>query len=132
MALITQINYLHSRRSRTSGSTAMIQAVLGFWAVLVARCSRCSYARGSGRIGCRVLWSAADIVCLTIELKLLETTTRPARPASVMGVETTLLVGYPLLIAASGLWWRVHLVWITTADGHARLRWALRRRGLWR
>ena len=29
-------------------------------------------------------------------------------------VETTLLVGYPLLIAASGLWWRVNLVWITT------------------
>ena len=28
--------------------------------------------------------------------------------------ETTLLVGYPLLIAASGLWWRVRLVWITT------------------
>jgi len=23
-------------------------------------------------------------------------------------------VGYPLLIAASGLWWRVRLVWITT------------------
>ena len=31
-----------------------------------------------------------------------------------MRVETTLLVGYPLLIAASGLWWRVRLVWITT------------------
>ncbi len=28
-------------------------------------------------------------------------------------VETTLLVGYPLLIAASGLWWRLKLVWIT-------------------
>ena len=24
-------------------------------------------------------------------------------------------MGYPLLIAASGLWWRVNLVWITTA-----------------
>ena len=31
-----------------------------------------------------------------------------------MRFETTLLVGYPLLIAASGLWWRVRLVWITT------------------
>ncbi len=31
-----------------------------------------------------------------------------------MRFETTLLVGYPLLIAASGLWWRVGLVWITT------------------
>jgi serine/threonine-protein kinase len=50
----------------------------------------------------RVLWSASDIVFLTLELKLLGR------------VETTLLVGYPLLIAASGLWWRVPLVWITT------------------
>src|SRR5262249_7476124 len=30
-------------------------------------------------------------------------------------METSLLVGYPLLIAASGLWFRVHLVWVTTA-----------------
>ncbi len=28
---------------------------------------------------------------------------------------TTLLVGYPILVAASGLWWRVWLVWMTTA-----------------
>ena len=29
-------------------------------------------------------------------------------------VESTLLVGYPLLIAASGLWSSVRLVWLTT------------------
>ena len=29
--------------------------------------------------------------------------------------ESTLLVGYPLMIAASGLWFRVNLVWFTTA-----------------
>ncbi len=51
----------------------------------------------------RGLWSAVDIVCLTFELKLLGR------------VETTLLAAYPLLIAASGLWWRVRLVWLTTA-----------------
>ena len=28
---------------------------------------------------------------------------------------TTLMVGYPILVAASGLWWRVWLVWMTTA-----------------
>ncbi len=49
-----------------------------------------------------VFWSAADILFLTIELKLLDR------------FESTLLVGYPLLIAASGLWWRVRLVWVTT------------------
>jgi serine/threonine-protein kinase len=37
-----------------------------------------------------------------LELKLLERS------------ESTLLVGYPLLIAASGLWWRVKMVWVTT------------------
>ena len=61
-----------------------------------------------------MLWSAADIVCLTIELKLLEhieAATRAGEP--LVHVETTLLVGYPLLIAASGLWWRLKLVWIT-------------------
>ena len=30
-------------------------------------------------------------------------------------MESTLLVGYPLLIAASGLWFRINLVWFTTA-----------------
>ena len=29
--------------------------------------------------------------------------------------ETDTVVGYPLLIAASGLWFRVRLVWFTTA-----------------
>ena len=64
----------------------------------------------------RLLWSAADITFLTIECKLFE----KDGPATALGtpvanVETTLLVGYPLLIAASGLWWRMNLVWITTA-----------------
>jgi serine/threonine-protein kinase len=49
-----------------------------------------------------MLWSTADIVFLTVALKLLN------RP------ESTLLVGYPLLIAASGLWFRMGLVWFTT------------------
>ena len=63
-----------------------------------------------------MLWSAADIAFLTIELKLFEQSVAYELPESkrVVHVETTLLVGYPLLIAASGLWWRVRLVWITT------------------
>jgi serine/threonine-protein kinase len=63
----------------------------------------------------RVLWSAADILFLTIELKLFEQVERALLgEVSLVRFETTLLVGYPLLIAASGLWWRVRLVWITT------------------
>ena len=63
----------------------------------------------------RVLWSAADIALLSVELKLFEQLETAAGGDQIVRVETTLLVGYPLLIAASGLWWRVNLVWITTA-----------------
>jgi serine/threonine-protein kinase len=50
----------------------------------------------------RMLWSSADVLFLTLALELLGRT------------ESTLLVGYPLLIAASGLWFRIGLVWFTT------------------
>jgi serine/threonine-protein kinase len=48
-------------------------------------------------------WSLADVSLLTALLILTENWLSP------------LLVGYPLLIAASGLWLRVRLVWFTTA-----------------
>ncbi len=70
MAVITQINfYLSSHPDRQLHWT--IQAVLGLWAILSLLFQvllRTGYR--SDRV--RVLWSAADIVCLTIELKLLE------------------------------------------------------------
>jgi len=50
----------------------------------------------------RLLWAATDITLVTALLKTLD------------AIESTLLVGYPLLIAASGLWFRVRLVWFTT------------------
>jgi serine/threonine-protein kinase len=100
VALLTQYNFTFSTE-QDFRIHCLIQAVLALWAVssvvfqLLLR-----HGWRSDRV--RVLWSASDIVFLTIELELLGR------------VETTLLVGYPLLIAASGLWWRVHLVWITT------------------
>ncbi len=51
----------------------------------------------------RPLWIAADVALLTATLRVLQA---PAAP---------LVVGYPALIAASGLWSRVGLVWLTTA-----------------
>ena len=48
---------------------------------------------------------------------------QPRVSTAEVRVETTLLVGYPLLIAASGLWWRVNLVWITTALAMAAYTW---------
>jgi serine/threonine-protein kinase len=50
----------------------------------------------------RFAWSAADVVLLTALLWLADPPRGP------------LLVGYPLLIAASGLFFQVPLVWFTT------------------
>jgi serine/threonine-protein kinase len=113
MAVITQVNF-HTSSDPDSRLHWTIQAVLGLWALssLVFQMLLRSGFR-SDRV--RVLWSAADLVCMTIVIKLLETNSVSlANGFPVVDVETTLLVGYPLLIAASGLWWRVHLVWITT------------------
>jgi serine/threonine-protein kinase len=51
----------------------------------------------------RSMWVVADVVLLTAMLRLLDATT------------SSLVVGYLLLIAASGLTSRVRLVWFTTA-----------------
>jgi hypothetical protein len=52
-------------------------------------------------------WALTDVVLLTSLLVLTENWVGPV------------LVGYPLLIAASGLWFRVRLVWFTTAAAEA-------------
>ncbi len=113
MAIITQINFNISSDPDWRVHWT-IQSVLGVWAIL-SLIFQMRLRSGSPSDRVRVLWSAADVICMTIVTKLLET----VAPESTAGirivhVETTLLVGYPLLIAASGLWWRVHLVWITT------------------
>jgi serine/threonine-protein kinase len=113
MAIITQINF-HFSPDPHPVLHWTIQAVLGLWG-LSSLVFQASLRAGSRADRVRVLWSAADILCLTIVTRLLESpTVHPTTGKDVMDVETTLLVGYPLLIAASGLWWRVHLVWITT------------------
>ncbi len=50
----------------------------------------------------RFAWSATDVLLLTVILKIID------------GMETSLVGGYALLIAASGLWSSVRLVWFTT------------------
>jgi serine/threonine-protein kinase len=52
----------------------------------------------------RPAWIAIDVTLLTVLLALLEDAARSA-----------MVLGYPLLIAISGLWCRVRLVWLTTA-----------------
>ncbi len=113
MAIITQINF-HLSSHPNWRLHWTIQVVLALWAML-ALLFQVLMRSGFRSDRVRVLWSAADIVCLTIVTKLLESIEPGAIPGEpVVRVETTLLVGYPLLIAASGLWWRVPLVWITT------------------
>jgi serine/threonine-protein kinase len=100
VAALTQYNYLHNPRPRP-GVHYTIQAVLLLWAassVLFEFLLR----RGQRSEWVRYVWSALDMTALTCLLIIVD------------GFETNLLVGYPLLIAASGLWFRVHLVWFTT------------------
>jgi serine/threonine-protein kinase len=113
VALITQYNYLYVSATPNFRLHYTIQAILVLWAVS-AVIFQARMRSGGHPDRVRVLWSAADVVFLTIVLKLFEVV-ELASPGGIPLVrfETTLLVGYPLLIAASGLWWRVRLVWIT-------------------
>ena len=95
MAVITQINF-HLSAEPDWRLHWTIQSVLGLWAVLslvFQMLLRAGYR--SDRV--RVLWSAADIICMTIVIKLLETVAPGTTSEPVVHVETTLLVGYPLL-----------------------------------
>jgi serine/threonine-protein kinase len=101
VAIFTQFNYWFLSPRPIFGLHYTVQAVLGIWA-LSAVVFQLLLRAGRRSDLIRIFWSAADILFLTIELKLLDR------------FESTLLVGYPLLIAASGLWCRVRLVWLTT------------------
>jgi serine/threonine-protein kinase len=123
VALIAQYNYLFVSASPSFRLHYTIQGILGLWALSAVAFQAMMRSRwNSDRV--RVLWSAADILFLTIELKLFEQVEKALLGGyPLVRFETTLLVGYPLLIAASGLWWRVRLVWITTFLAMAAYGW---------
>jgi serine/threonine-protein kinase len=114
VALIAQFNYYFLSPNPDFWHHYTIQGVLVLW-VISAVIFQVMLRVGWQSEHVRVLWSAADIAFLTLELKFFEQILNDASGQANTRVETTLLVGYPLLIAASGLWWRVRLVWITTA-----------------
>jgi eukaryotic-like serine/threonine-protein kinase len=114
VALIAQFNYYVLSATPDFWHHYTIQGVLALWA-LSAVIFQTMLRSGWHADQVRIFWSAADITFLTVELKLFEQILRGSSSDAEVHVETTLLVGYPLLIAASGLWWRVNLVWITTA-----------------
>ncbi len=78
-----------------------VQLTLLLWA-LSALVFQFLWRKGWNTDLVRMLWSSVDLFFLTRALWILER------------VESALLIGYPLLIAASGLWFRVNLVWFTT------------------
>ncbi len=114
VALIAQFNYYFCRRPRISGTITRSRGCSPSGPSRPSSSRPCS-ARAGNPTRLRALWSAADIAFLTVEIKLFEQLISASPASAEVRVETTLLVGYPLLIAASGLWWRVNIVWITTA-----------------
>lgn len=102
VSLLTELNYRVLSPAPDARSHASIQMILALWAALTLlfqvvhrRVHRFDRVRG--------LWSAADMVCLTLSIWVLE------------ALDSPLLIGYPLMIAASGLWFRERIVWLTAA-----------------
>ena len=128
VALIAQFNYYFVSATPDFWHHYTIQGVLALWAIS-AVIFQAMLRSGWQSDQVRVLWSAADIAFLTVEIKLFEELLTGSPSNAEVHVETTLLVGYPLLIAASGLWWRVNHRLDHDRAGDVRLHLALRRRG---
>lgn len=109
MAALTQFNYHNTDRPSLSVHS-MVMATLALWAV-ASIAYQSLLRRGFRTDTVRLIWAATDITLLTALLKILE------------AVQTSLLVGYPLLIAASGLWFHARLVWFTTILAEAGYLW---------
>ncbi len=110
MAVFTQYNYWYVSETPDPWLHYRVQAALALWAglsvlyQLVLRHGRWDeYARCAS--------AATDVIALTTVLSMLD------------AFGTNLVVGYPLLIAASGLWFRVPLVWLTTGLAVAGYAW---------
>jgi serine/threonine-protein kinase len=102
ISVLTEFNHRVLARTDDPGLHYRIQATLFLWGAS-AVFFQFLWRQGWRSDRVRQLWSSADIICHTACLLLLGKS------------ESTLLIGYPLLIAASGLWFRVNLVWFTTA-----------------
>lgn len=101
VAILTEFNHRSLSPRRDTLLHYGIQTILFCWA-LSAVGFQALLRRGwrPGRV--RMLWATGDILSVTLTLRLLGR------------VESSLLVGYPLMIAASGLWFETRLVWFTT------------------
>jgi serine/threonine-protein kinase len=103
-ALIVQIRFLIEPVSVTSHMQVM--AVLGCW-LLSQFVFRILSRNSVWEITVRIVWMTTDVILLTLVLYLAGAAPDP-KPLG------PLVVGYPLLIVASGLFVRQRLVWFTT------------------
>jgi serine/threonine-protein kinase len=101
VALLTEFNYQFAVQKAVTRVHYSLQFTLLLWAIS-ALLFGLFLRKGWRSDVVRLLWASADLVFLTVALMLLDRE------------ESKLLIGYPLLIAASGLWFRVSLVWYTT------------------
>jgi serine/threonine protein kinase len=99
---LTQFNYFVVLKNPDHWIHAGATGVELIWIAASIAFDRPSRTRGSGE-SLRAPWIAVDVVLLTVLLRLLN------------AVTSTSVMGYPLLIAISGLWARGRLVWLTTA-----------------
>ncbi|HEX8199077.1 MAG TPA: serine/threonine-protein kinase [Isosphaeraceae bacterium] len=100
IAALTQYNFLQSP-APDPAIHSRVMAILALWALASLVFRRVVGMRHRARWA-RAGWLGADVALLTAILRVLD------------AVDSMLVVGYPLLVAASGLWFRVRLVWWTT------------------
>ncbi len=101
VAILTQYNY-QINPHRELGIHLGVMGALAAWSAtstllqFLARRERWSHL-------VRPAWTVADVTLLTVLLRLLD------------AANGELVVGYPLVVAVSGLWFRVGSVWLATA-----------------
>jgi serine/threonine-protein kinase len=100
IAALTQYNFLLSPDPDPT-IHYRVMAILTLWALASLVFRRIVGIRQRARWA-RPGWLGVDVVLLTAILRVLD------------AADSMLVVGYPLLVAASGLWFRVRLVWWTT------------------
>lgn len=104
-ALLTAVfivqGYYFTTHRQEETTHIKVMGIFGVWTVLSFLFQRMLH-RPKWEMWGRFLWSACDTVLLTILLGMVANSTG------------LLLIGYPLLIVASGMFFRVRLVWFTT------------------
>jgi eukaryotic-like serine/threonine-protein kinase len=101
---LTQFNYfvILPKIDRVVELHVIVTVVELLWIVTSILLDRLSWTEGSHE-PLRPAWIGIDVALLTILL------------ASLDAARSAMVLGYPLMIAWSGLWSRVRLVWLTTA-----------------